>query len=318
MNTFAAFFRHFGVFSGFVGTTCVLFLLIVISMKLIDSMSGNYIDYDFSVFQRMIFITSDAYYDWVKKDYVTKADVAKLDNYITLGNNRIRIINTNGLENDTSKITKLIETYNNDVAASSFVTNQMFLYTCFILFLITIPYVFIWSTMGLVDASFVFEALCPSGIKGFNMSYHGMPLLIAVLTFAFFITTMIYVFSRKWYHTADSKKKPEYWPSTENPGSETSPNKENAEYNIRKFKTLRFLTANGTATASLDQDNQDKRLLTAGSIFNPNAFHRSRVLFITNGTDLGGYYKQFVYGNTNIPSTEDVLGASVDAKKGQM
>ena len=92
---------------------------------------------------------------------------------------------------------------------------------------------------------------------------------------------MSYLSKDSFNNIDDKDNKPEYWETTENPDG-TSPMKANKDFKDSLAKTWRFLTANGDATNSLNQQSQDKRLLTSGSIFNANAFFRSRVLFITN------------------------------------
>ena len=301
LNMVSSYLRNFGVFSGFIGSTSTILLLLIVIMKTLDNMSGSYSGFDSSLFEKMIFVSSDAYYGWVKRSDVNKSDVAKFTRYVTESNKRIKIVDVSAATNDTDRINTLIDYYNTDVASSSFVSNQIFYYICYILCIITLPYTALWLTLGTADTSMVFDILGPMGMKD-NWGLLAAPIVLALTSIILFIVSMVYL-SKSWFYTSDDKdNKPRYW-GTQETNNLKAPMKPEKDYWLDMAKTWRFLTANGDATKSISQWLQDKRLLTSGSIFNSNAFLRSRVLFITNQQDLAGYYKKFIQP-LNISSTQ--------------
>ena len=312
LNAVSSYLRSFGVFSGFIGSTSTILILLILIVKTLDNMSGSYSGFNPNLFEKMIFVSSDAYYNWIKRSDVGKADVAKFTRFITESNVRIKVVDTSKATNDKEKIDTLIDYYNSDVSSSSFVSNQIFYYICYILCIITLPYTALWLTLGTADTSMVFDILGPMGMKD-NWGMLTAPIILALISIILFIVAMVYL-SKTPFHGADDKdNKADYWQTTEN-NDGTSPMKANKDFKDSLAKTWRFLTANGDSTSSLSQMNQDKRLLTSGSIFNSNAFYRSRVIFITNQQDLAGYYTKFVQP-LNISSKEIKEGYnSMDVK----
>ena len=303
-NLIGSYLRSFGLMSGFVGTTSAILLLLVVVMKVLDNFTGYYKGgYNYGIFEKMIFISSDAYYNWVKRSNINKSDVSKFNNYVTQSNHRVRIVDMSKQTTDKDKITKMIEMYNTDVSSTNFIRNQIFLYVAYIFFIITLPYAFLWFTAGPLGTPFVFEVLGPMGTVGEWGPYMAVPILLALTTITLFIIGIVYLL-RGWFRTLDDDKKPDLWKTKTEVGDSNSPNKESlGSFSREKAKTLRYLTANGSPTNSLNQNNQDKRLVKAGSIFNPNAFYRTRVLFITNSDDLNGYYLRFIQPLKSVPAT---------------
>jgi len=58
----------------------------------LEGWTGNYKEYDYSYFKKMVIVTSDAYYEWVERDDVHKVDIDKFSNFVSKTNYRIKII----------------------------------------------------------------------------------------------------------------------------------------------------------------------------------------------------------------------------------
>lgn len=301
-NTVAAVTRGVGIFSGSIGSMALVLFIIIGVTNALESFGGTYSHYDDSLFQKMVFVTSDAYYGWINRDDVHRSDVAKLNAYISKTNAKIKIIDVSKLNTEKDKINALIDVYNNDVAATSFVRNQLFYRTLYIVMMLTLPFMLTWL-VGLGDTRLTFEILGTMGLN--NMQdpraiLPGITVVLFLITFIIAITQM----SSRWLNT-DEKKNPVFWSTVsdldnssngkkapmKSAGIDSLTNKEYA--NARK--TLRFLTTNGNDThSSLEEDTQQKRLLHHSTMYNLKAFERSRVLFITDSDNLQGFFMKFV------------------------
>jgi uncharacterized membrane protein len=213
-------------------------------------MSGSYSGFNPNLFEKMIFVSSDAYYNWIKRSDVGKADVAKFTRFITESNVRIKIVDTSKATNDKEKIDSLIDYYNSDVSSSSFVSNQILYYICYILCIITLPYTALWLTLGTADTSMVFDILGPMGMKD-NWGMLTAPIVLALISIILFIVAMVYLSKTPFYGADDKDNRPNYWQTGEN-NDGTSPMKVNKDFGPALAKTWRFLTANGDSTASLN------------------------------------------------------------------
>lgn len=303
-NMIASVFRGIGVFGGSIGSMAGILMLLVLVANTVDSFMGDYVTYDSSLFQKMVFVTSDAYYGWVNRSDVNTGDVFKMNQYIMKTNSKMKIIDVSKLRSNDDKIKSLIDTYNTDIGSSRFVLNQIFYRTLYLTLMITMPFVLAWF-VGLMDTRLTFELLGPMGMSSstdMGLILPGLTVLNFIITFSIATAYM----SGDWFYTLDEKNpKPSYWETTRNTRAsqmERAPMKTNLDDTttsyvdlLRKLATHRFLTTSGNTTgSSLTQNSQQKRLLTSTSVYNIRAFERTRVLFITEANDFHGYYLQFI------------------------
>lgn len=307
-NMAASFLRSVGVYAGFLGSASLVLLVLLTITRVLDNMFGSYISYRNELFERKIFVTSDAYYNWIDRSDVNREDVSKMNTFITRTNVHMKIVDMSKLNNDEDKVKELIDVYNKDVGTTTFIRNQMFTYVMYLLCLITIPYVLPWLA-GLGSSRLAYNMLAPMGLDGGNMYLLGGPVVTLLIMAGCFVSVVIYM-SQRWFkeipQKKDGKKDPKdrryEWKTTSdmddsdmtrapmkvNMGKKHGPTRHHAS------KTLRFLTANGSYCCGLEQDSQQTRVLQNNNIFNATAFERSRVMFITNSDDLHGYYLKFI------------------------
>jgi hypothetical protein len=260
----AAITRGIGVFGGSMSSLATVLLLIVFITNVLERMFGNYEHYDTSMFQKMVFITSDAYYAWTNDSATTKSDVAKMHAYVTKTNAKVKIVDVTSANNDTDRINRLIQAYNEDVGSKSFIRNQLFFRTLYILFLVTLPFLAAWI-LGVYDSRLMFQILGSMGLEGLDDGRSILNAVLPVLTSVIFIasfTTAIVYMSKDWVERdpeeSKEKDKPNYWETTDSVGKsnvdkapmKVKTDEMSARERSRARRTLRFLTTSGSDSGS--------------------------------------------------------------------
>lgn len=287
-NQSAAFTRFIGLILGSVGSISVIFLILMGIVNRLEGWTGNYKEYDYSYFKKMVIVTSDAYYEWVERDDVHKVDIDKFSNFVSKTNYRIKIIDVSRKTTDQAKIDELIQVYNTDVASTSFISNQLFVRGLYILFILMLPFVAAWF-IGLLDARVTFDMYGTKGLEGFQKAEAWLPMATIGLWLIQFIAASIQMMI-PWY--IKSGKDANLWKTvSETPSDRPHAPMKEANTSPSKFKTYSFLTTSGNDKgSSINRSEQQVRKIHTENMYNIKGFERTRVVFITDSDDLHGYY----------------------------
>lgn len=300
-NFISSMTRSVGVYSGFLGSTAGILLLVMLITKVLDSIVGKAAYNRLSLFDRIYYIPDIAYYNWLKRDDVSRDDVTKLNAFIQNSNVNVKIVDT-GM-NAENTVNALSAAYNKDVGSTEYISNQMFIYALVIMLCLTAPYVFT-SLVGMFDSRLMFDAL---GVMGQEFTpHHGISIFTSLAFIGCFIAAAVFL-SQGWIDKENlnggKKDKRIYWRNdARNTDSKEAPmkaNPKNKKDRYRMTKTWKFTTANG-----IYNDEEHIRILRNCNLYNARAFERSRVMFITNADSLHGFFKKFVSSEMNLSKLE--------------